>query len=108
MAHDDRLRIIEHDAERHTAAAHGEAVEQTANQRLDALSGHEDDMDPARVLEAIRREMQRAPIPIEQAHAHLAEIELREFAGYSFKAHLQRGGDRRPHAGEHPIDGAQA
>jgi hypothetical protein len=107
MPHHDRLRIVEDHAERHPATR-VEAVEQTPDQRLDPLVRHEHDVHPARVLESVRREVHRPSTAIGEAHAHLAEIKLGEFARDPFEAHLERGGDRRPDAGELAIHGAQA
>ena len=47
----DRLRPIK-DRDQRDAAEGGEMIDQRAHERLDALVGHQRDLDPARVLQA--------------------------------------------------------
>ncbi len=50
----DRLRSIKH-GDQGNAAEGGEMLDQRADQRFDALIGHQRDLDPPRVLQAARR-----------------------------------------------------
>ena len=102
----DGLGIVKDHAER-DAPAGLEARQQTPDQGLDPLIGHQHHVHPAGVLQAVGREVHHAARVVGQPDAHLAEVELREFAGHALEADQQVRRQRRPHLGEQPVQRTQ-
>jgi hypothetical protein len=86
-----RLRIVEDHPQR-DAARVLEAGKQRAHQRLDPLVGNDHHPRPARILEAIGREVDALRAPVQQPHVRHPEVELGELAGHALEAHHQLRG----------------
>ena len=90
----DRLRPIE-DRHQRNAAKGRDVIDQRAHQRLDPLVGHQRHLGPARVLQPRGKEVHHLLGPVLIAHAHFAEIVLREFARQPFESDQRRHDARR-------------
>jgi hypothetical protein len=82
-----------------------EAEQQRSDQRLNPLVRHNDDPDPAGILQTIRGEVDALARSIEEPHIGLAEVELRKLARYPLKAHHQLRGQLLLFAPVHAIEG---
>lgn len=103
-ADDDGLGVIEDAGERDASEAH-EAGDQRAHQGLHLLVRDDRDVDPARVLQPRREEVDLLRRARGVAHDHLAEVVLAEFARQSLEAHERRL-HRRAHLGDEVVERA--
>jgi hypothetical protein len=60
-------------------------IDERADERLGTLVRHNRDLDPARILQPRREEMDVLALVIEEAHLDLPEIVLRKFTRQAFK-----------------------
>ncbi len=84
-----RLRPIE-DRHQRNAAEGGDVIHQRAHQGLDLLVGHHRHLGPAGVLQTRGKEVHDLLRLVLIAHAHFAEIVLREFARQPFESDQRR------------------
>ncbi|MGQ0648439.1 MAG: hypothetical protein ACT4P7_12810 [Gemmatimonadaceae bacterium] len=95
----DCLGAIKHGEQRNPAHG-GEVIDERPGERLHLLVGNEGHLDPPRILEARRKEVDPPTRPVEEADEDTAEVVLREFPGQSFEAHhraWRRRADRAHH-----------